>query len=105
ALQRVVAGGTGLPHQQGRPGPAPDRAPARRPGPSPRADLHARLLPVLAPAQSLGAAPLRRRTPPGRDNPVAPARRSASANAKAARQVTTHSEPARNFRDLLYPLA
>ena len=39
--------------------------------------------------------------PPQRDNPVAPARRSASAQAKAARKLTASGEPARGFRDLL----
>ena len=38
-------------------------APARRPRQSPRADLHARLLPHPAPPQSLGAAHLHRRAP------------------------------------------
>jgi len=40
-----------------------------------------------------------------RDNPVAPARRSASADAKAARKTTTAGQPARSFRDLLDHLA
>ena len=43
--------------------------------------------------------------PPHRDNPVAPARRSASADAKAARKATTSGQPARSFRDLLDHLA
>ena len=43
--------------------------------------------------------------PPHRDNPVAPARRSRSAQAKAARKVTANGEPARSFRDLLDHLA
>ncbi len=43
--------------------------------------------------------------PPTRHNPVAPAARSASAQAKAARKVTTSGEPARSFRDLLDHLA
>jgi hypothetical protein len=43
--------------------------------------------------------------PPRRDNPVAPARRSASADAKAARKATTTGQPARSFRDLLDHLA
>jgi Transposase DDE domain len=44
--------------------------------------------------------------PPHRDNPVAPARRSGSADAKAARKATTTSgQPARSFRDLLDHLA
>ena len=43
--------------------------------------------------------------PPQRDNPVAPARRSAAADAKAARKVTASGEPARGFRDLLDHLA
>ncbi len=43
--------------------------------------------------------------PPQRDNPVAPARRSAAASAKASRHLTTAGEPARSFRDLLDHLA
>ena len=43
--------------------------------------------------------------PPTRDNPVAPARRSRSADAKAARKTTASGEPARSFRDLLSHLA
>jgi hypothetical protein len=43
--------------------------------------------------------------PPARHNPVAPATRSASAQAKAARKLTTSGEPARSFRDLLDHLA
>jgi hypothetical protein len=44
-------------------------------------------------------------TPPPRDNPVAPARRSRTADAKAASKATTSGEPARSFRDLLDHLA
>ena len=43
--------------------------------------------------------------PPQRDNPVAPARRSPSAEAKASRKATTGGQPARGFRDLLDHLA
>jgi hypothetical protein len=43
--------------------------------------------------------------PPRRDNPVAPAQRSRSAQAKAARKVTATGEPARSFRDLIDHLA
>lgn len=43
--------------------------------------------------------------PPARDNPVAPARRSRSADAKAARKTTASGLPARGFRDLLDHLA
>jgi hypothetical protein len=43
--------------------------------------------------------------PPQRDNPVAPARRSRSADAKAARKTTASGEPARSFRDLISHLA
>jgi Transposase DDE domain len=43
--------------------------------------------------------------PRQRDNPVAPARRSRSADAKAARKATTSGQPARSFRDLLDYLA
>ena len=43
--------------------------------------------------------------PPQRDNPVAPAHRSASAGAKAARKVTATGQPARSFPGLLDHLA
>jgi hypothetical protein len=43
--------------------------------------------------------------PPHRDNPVAPARRSPSADSKAARKLTATGEPARSFGDLLGHLA
>ena len=43
--------------------------------------------------------------PPQRDNPVAPAHRSASATAKATRKTTVTGQPARSFRDLLDHLA
>jgi hypothetical protein len=43
--------------------------------------------------------------PPHRDSPVAPARRSRTAEAKAARKVTASGEPARGFRNLLDHLA
>ena len=38
--------------------------------------------------------------PPQRGNPVAPARRSPAADAKASRKATVSGEPARSFRDL-----
>jgi hypothetical protein len=43
--------------------------------------------------------------PPHRAHPVAPARRSPAADAKAARKLTASGEPARSFRDLLDHLA
>jgi hypothetical protein len=43
--------------------------------------------------------------PPARDNPVAPARRSRSADAKAARKTGPGDQPLRSFRDLLDHLA
>jgi Transposase DDE domain len=43
--------------------------------------------------------------PPQRANPVAPAQRSAAAQAKASRHITASGEPARSFRDLLGHLA
>jgi Transposase DDE domain len=43
--------------------------------------------------------------PPHPDDPVAPAHRSHSADAKAARKITASGEPARSFRDLLGHLA
>ena len=92
-------------HQGRRPGPAADLPPARRPGPRPRADLHARLLPRLAPAQGLGTADLRRRAPARPRQPGRPARRSASADAKAARKTGPGKQPVRSFRDLIDHLA
>ena len=43
--------------------------------------------------------------PPLRANPVAPARRSASADAKAARKTGPGKQPIQGFRDLLDHLA
>jgi hypothetical protein len=43
--------------------------------------------------------------PPARDNPVAPAARSTSADGKAARHTTTDRRPVRSFRGLLEHLA
>jgi hypothetical protein len=43
--------------------------------------------------------------PPQRDNPVAPARRSAAADRKASRKATPAGQQARSFRDLLDHLA
>ena len=43
--------------------------------------------------------------PPQRGNPVAPARRSPSANAKAARKTGPGKQPIRGFRGLLDHLA
>ena len=43
--------------------------------------------------------------PPARDNPVTPARRSRSADAKAARKTGPGNQPIRSFRDLLDHLA
>ena len=63
-LQEPQIRGTGLPaHQIRRPGPAARLPPARRTRQSARADLHARLLPDLAPAPGLGPAHLHRPGP------------------------------------------
>jgi len=43
--------------------------------------------------------------PPGRDNPVAPARRSTAAARKASRRRDEHDQPVRSFRGLLEHLA
>jgi hypothetical protein len=40
-------------------------------------------------------------TPPARDNPVAPAHRSAAAARKASRQTDHHGQPVRSYQDLL----
>jgi hypothetical protein len=44
-------------------------------------------------------------TPPARTDPVAPARRSTAANAKAARKHTDHDQPVHSFATLLDQLA
>jgi len=44
-------------------------------------------------------------TPPARDNPVAPAKRSTGAERKASRHRDNHDQPVRSFRGLLEPLA
>ena len=80
--------------------------PARRTRQGPRADLHARLLPDLAPAPGLGPADLHRPGPARQpDNPVAPARRSAAAQAKASCQHDPAGQPYHSFRGLLEHLA
>ncbi|MGV1010663.1 MAG: IS1634 family transposase [Dermatophilaceae bacterium] len=43
--------------------------------------------------------------PPGRDNPVAPAQRSAAAARKASRRRDQHDQPVRSFRSVLEHLA
>jgi hypothetical protein len=43
--------------------------------------------------------------PPARANPVAPARRSAAANTKAARKAGPGGQPIRSFRDIIDHLA
>ena len=73
-----------LQDQQRRPGPAPHLPPARQPRPRPRADLHARLLPVLAPAQAWAPLTYADEHPLQRDNPVASARRLPDADRKAS---------------------
>ena len=105
-LQEPQIRRAGLPaHQIRRPGPAPGLPPARRTRPGPRADLHARLLPDLAPAQGVGPADLHRRKPARPASPVAPARRSAAAQAKASYQYDPAGQPYYSFRGLLEHLA
>jgi hypothetical protein len=65
------------------------------------ADLHARRLPGLAHAPGMGAAHLHRRGPARADEPVAPARRSEAARAKASHQHDPAGRPYRSFRGLL----
>ena len=106
-LQEPQIRRTGLPaHQIRRPGPAARLPPARRTRQGPRADLHARLLPHLAPAPRLGAADLHRpgpacprttRSPP----PAAPP----AAQAKASGQHDPAGQPYHSFRGLLEHLA
>ncbi len=77
-LQEPQIRGTGLPaHQIRRPGPAARLPPAGGTRQGPRADLHARLLPDLAPAPRLGPADLHRPGParagqPGHPGPPRP---------------------------------
>ena len=59
-------------HQIRRPGPAPGLPPARETRQGPRADLHARRLPDLAPAPGMGAADLHRRGTPRPGKPRRP---------------------------------
>ena len=73
-------------HQIRRPGPAAGLPPPGRTRPGPRADLHARLLPHLAPAPRLGPADLHRPGPARAGQPGHPGRRSAAAQAKASGQ-------------------
>ena len=95
---------TRLPHRQDRrPGPATHHH--RLDERVKRADLHARLLPSLAPAQSLGATDIHRRTPaptgqPGRARATLRRRRR-----KAARKHDPVGNPLRSFRGLLDHLA
>ena len=94
---------TRLPHHQGRrPGPAPHPPPPRRPRPRPRADLLARLLPGLAPTQSLGTNDLHRRTPTPARQPrrprtaLTPSRRQGLPQTRRRRQPATQlPRPAR----------
>ncbi|HET9968928.1 MAG TPA: hypothetical protein VFQ68_11890 [Streptosporangiaceae bacterium] len=91
-----------LPHDQiRRPRPAPRLPPPGKTRQGPRADLHARRLPHLAPAPGLGTADLHRRGTPQQASPVAPAQRSASAEAKASRQHDETGRPYRSFQGLL----
>jgi hypothetical protein len=76
------------PHQIRRPGPAPGVPPARRTRQSPHPDLHARLLPHLAPAPRLGPADLHRPGParPGKPRrPGPPLRRRPGQSLRPAR--------------------
>jgi hypothetical protein len=79
--------------------------PPRRTRLGPRADLHAGLLPDLAPAPRLGAADLHRRGPARPGKPCRPARRSAWAQAKASYQYDRAGQPYRSFHGLLQYLA
>ena len=89
-LQEPQIRGTGLPaHQIRRPGPAAGVPPAGRTRQGPRADLHARLLPDLAPAPRLGPADLHRPGParagqPGHPRP--PLRDGAGQGLRPARR-------------------
>ena len=93
-LQEPQARRARLPaHQVRRPRPAPRLPPPRKTRQGPRADLHARRLPHLAPAPGLGAADLHRRGTPAPANPVAPARRSAPPRPKPHASTTRTATP------------
>ena len=105
-LQEPQIRRAGLPLDQiRRPGPAPGLPPAGRTRPGPRADLHARLLPHLAPTPAWAPLTFTDENPPAPDNPVAPARRSAAAQAKASARHDPAGRPYRSFRGLLDHLA
>ena len=76
-----------------------------RSGPRSHPDLHARLLPDLAPAPGLAPLTFTDEHRPARVNPVAPARRSPSAAANAASKTGPGKQPIRGFRDLIDHLA
>jgi hypothetical protein len=88
-----------------RPGPAARLPAGSKNASGARADLHARLLPHLAPTPRLGPAHLHRPGPAQLDNPVAAARRSAAAQAKASYQHDQAGQPYRSSRGLPEHLA
>ena len=71
----------------------PDPPPPRGPRPRARADLHARLLPHLAPQSRVETPAVHRRAPPVNPDPVAKAVRSPAAQQKAQTKPTTTSSP------------
>ena len=91
-VQEPQIRGTGLPaHQIRRPGPAAGVPPARGTRPGARADLHARLLPHLAPAPGLGPADLHRRRP--RPPRTTPSPRPAAPQPPRPRRHTSTTRP------------
>ena len=97
---------TRLPHHQSRrPGPAAHPPPPRRPGPRPRADLHAGLLPRLAPTQSLGANDIHRRTPTPAGQPSRPRATLSRCRRQGLQPTRAQGNPLRSFRGLLAHLA
>ena len=79
-------------HQGRRPRPAAHPPPPRRPRQSPRADLLARLVSGLAPAQSLGATDIHRRAPPPAGQPGR--RRTALRRRRRQSRTQTRRQPA-----------
>jgi hypothetical protein len=80
-------------------------SPARRTRPGAHADLHARLLPHLAPAPRLGAADLHRREPAPAGKPRRPGPPLGSRPGQGSAQRDPAGRPCRSFRGLLEHLA
>ena len=82
-------------HQIRRPRPTADPPPPRRPRQSTRADLHARLLPHLAPTKGLGATDLHRRNTPHPGQPRRPRAAFRSRQSQSLHQTRRSRQPAK----------